>query len=284
MEIDFPAHREHLYAVARHMLGSPSEADDAVQEAWLRLATADTGDVRNVRAWLTTVVARICLDMLRARRARREVPMVAPPPGDEPDPQDDVVRAEAVGVALLVTLDMLTPAERLAFVLHDVFAVPFEEIAEILGRSTAAAKMLASRARRRVRAAGSPDGLPSRRTVVEAFLAAARDGDFARLLDLLDPDVTARADAYAAPDAAATLLRGAQTVARQALTFAHRAGHARVALVDGAPAILVEPHGRLVTAMTFTVEGGRVRAIDIVADPGALARLRPHVQSSDLWH
>jgi hypothetical protein len=168
----------------------------------------------------------------------------------------------------------LTPAERLAFVLHDVFAVPFDEIAEILGRSIAATKMLASRARRRVRGTQAADGdLPSRRRVVEAFLAAARDGNFAGLLDLLDPDVTARADAYAAPDAAAALLRGAHIVARQALTYAHQARYARVAMVNGAPAILVVPHDRLVTAMTFTVEGGRVLAIDIIADPQALTRL-----------
>jgi RNA polymerase sigma factor (sigma-70 family) len=270
----FQTHRAYLHAVARRMLGSASEADDAVQEAWLRLARTEATDVHNPRAWLTTVVARVCLDMLRARTARREVPLDAPTPGDGRDPEQEAVLADSVGLALLVVLDTLTPAERLAFVLHDMFGVTFEEIAPILGRSADAAKMLASRARRRVRAAQPSDPDPHRRrTVVEAFLAASRDGDFAALLDLLDPDVTARADTYSAPGATPTQLRGADTVARQALAFSHRAAHAHVGTVDGAPAILVSPNGRLVTVMTFTIQDGMIAAIDIIADPDRLAEL-----------
>ena len=215
---DFEAHRGHLRAVAYRMLGSASEADDAVQEAWLRLARADTNGIQDARAWLTTVVARVCLDMLRSRKARREVALDAPLPADSSDPEQEAMLADSVGLALLVVLDTLTPAERLAFVLHDMFAVPFGEIAPIVGRSTQATKMLASRARHRVRAAQVPDAdLHRRREVVDAFLAASRNGDFAALLDLLDPDVTARADASAAPPGAPTRVRGAQAVAGQAL-------------------------------------------------------------------
>lgn len=266
----FQTHRRYLHSVAHRMLGSVSEADDAVQEAWLRLARADPAGVDNERAWLTTVVARICLDLLRARTARREVPLDAQPltTASLPGPEDAVVLADAVGLALLVVLDTLTPAERLAFVLHDMFAVPFEEIAAILGRSTPAAKMLASRARGRIRAADASTVDPRRdRTVVEAFLAASRDGDFAALLDLLDPEVTARADHPP------VVLRGADVVGRQALSFAHRAEHAHAGLADGAPAILVTPGGRLVTVMTFTILDGLITGIDIIADPRRLARL-----------
>jgi RNA polymerase sigma factor (sigma-70 family) len=249
---DFEAHRSHLRAVAYHMLGSVSEADDAVQEAWLRLARVDDpGGIQHPRAWLTTVVARVCLDLLRSRGTRREVPLDAPLPGDAPDPEQAAVLADSVGVALLVVLDALSPAERLAFVLHDVFAVPFGEIAPIVGRSVEATKMLASRARRRVRGARAPDADRRRqRAVVEAFLAASRDGDFAALLDLLDPDVTARADT-AAPPGTPTLVRGAGAVARQALAFSHRAKHARIGLANGVPAIVVRPRGRLATVVTF---------------------------------
>jgi RNA polymerase sigma-70 factor (ECF subfamily) len=256
------------------MLGSADEADDAVQEGWLRLARTDAGDIRNIRAWLTTVVARVCLDMLRSRTARREVPLDVPPPADSPDPEHEAELADSVELALLVVLETLTPAERLAFVLHDIFAVPFAEIAPILGRSTPATKMLASRARHRVRTAQGADAeLPRRRAVVEAFLAASRDGDFAALLDLLDPEVTARADAAAAPPGMPTRLAGADAVARQALAFSGRAAHARVGLVGGAPAILVAPRGRLVTVMTFAIIDGRIAAIDIIADPQRLAEL-----------
>jgi RNA polymerase sigma factor (sigma-70 family) len=274
MDDAFQAHRNYLHAVACRMLGSVSEADDAVQETWLRLVRAETTDVDNMRAWLTTVVARVCLDMLRARTARREVPLPAPTLTDGPDPEQEAILADSVGRALLVVLDTLNPAERLAFVLHDMFAVSFDEIAPILGRSTQAAKMLASRARRRVRTAEAHDQDPRvRRAVVEAFLTASRNGDFAALLDLLDPDVTARADDYAAPGRTRGPLRGAQTIARQALAFAHRSRHAHVGVVDGEPAILVAPEGRLVTVMTFTIHDRLIVAIDIVADPHRLAQL-----------
>jgi RNA polymerase sigma factor (sigma-70 family) len=270
----FQAHRPYLHAVAYRMLGSAGEADDAVQEAWLRLARADTTGVDNPRAWLTTVVARVCLDLLRARTARREVPLDVPDLADGPDPEQEAMLADSVGLALLVVLDTLTPAERLAFVLHDMFAVPFDEIAPILGRSTQAAKMLASRARRRVRTAQVPeDSRRRRRTVVEAFLAASRNGDFAALLDLLDPDVTARADPAAAAGATFSV-RGAHVVARRALAFSHRARHAHLGIVDGEPAILVMSHGRPVTLLTFTIPDSRIVAIDIIADPARLERIR----------
>ncbi|MGC5018062.1 sigma-70 family RNA polymerase sigma factor [Micromonospora sp. DT47] len=271
---EFEAHRDHLRAVAYRMLGSASDVDDALQEAWLRLARADTSGVRNTRAWLTTVVARVCLDMLRSRTARREVPLDGPLPAESPDPQQEAMLAESVGLALMVVLDNLTPAERLAFVLHDMFALPFDEIAPILGRSTAAAKMLASRARHRVRAAQSPDtDMARQRRVVDAFLTASRNGDFAALLDLLDPEVAVRADAAAAPPGTPSHLRGAHAVARQALAFSHRAAHARTGLVNGAPAILVAPHGRLTTVMSFTFTDSKIMSIDIVANPQRLSQL-----------
>ena len=281
---DFEEHRAYLHAVAYRMLGSASEADDAVQETWLRLARADRDDIRDQRAWLTTIVARICLDMLRSRTSRREVALDEPPPAGDPDPEHEAVLADSVGVALLVVLDTLSPAERLAFVLHDTFSVPFDRIAAILGRSVPATKMLASRARRRIRASaeavdaeaadgaadGAADDTAGRWRVVEAFLAASRRGDFAALLDLLDPDVTARADASAAPAGQPVTLAGAQTVARQALAFSGNAQHARVGLVDGAPAILVEPHGRLALVLTFEIADDRIVELSIVADPGHL--------------
>ncbi len=270
---DFEAHRSHLRAVAYRMLGSRSEADDAVQEAWLRLARADTNGIHNTRAWLTTVVARVCLDMLRSRKARHEVPLDTPLPTDGPDPEQETMLADSVGLALLVVLDTLTPAERLAFVLHDMFAMPFQEIAPIVGRSTEATKMLASRARHRVRTAAVPDTDRDRqREVVDAFLAASRNGDFAALLDLLDPDVTVRADASAAPPGS-TELRGAHPVAQQALAFSRRAKDAHIGIVNGLPAILVTPHGRLLTVMTFTITNGNIVAIDVIADSQRLGQL-----------
>ena len=271
---EFEAHRSHLRAVAYRMLGSRSEADDAVQEAWLRVARADTNGIHNTRAWLTTVVARVCLDMLRSRKARHEVSLDTPLPADSPDPEQEAMLADSVGLALLVVLDTLTPAERLAFVLHDMFAVPFHEIAPIVGRSTQASKMLASRARHRARAAGQPStDLHLQREVVNAFLAASRNGDFAALLDLLDPDVTVRADASAAPPGTPTRLRGARAVARQALAFSHRAKHAHTGLVDGLPAILVTPGGHLATVMTFTITNGKIVAIEVIADSQRLGQL-----------
>lgn len=271
---EFEAHRSHLRAVAYRMLGSPSEADDAVQEAWLRLARADTNGIHNTRAWLTTVVARVCMDMLRSRKARHEVFLDTPLPADSPDPEQEAMLADSVGLALLVVLDTLTPAERLAFVLHDMFAVPFREIAPIVGRSTQATKMLASRARHRVRASAIPNTDRHRqREVVDAFLAASRNGDFAALVDLLDPDVTVRADASAAPAGTPTRLRGARAVARQALAFSHRAKHAHTGLVNGLPAILVTPSGHLATVMTFTITNGKIVAIDVLADSQRLGQL-----------
>ncbi|MEH1167472.1 sigma-70 family RNA polymerase sigma factor [Micromonospora sp. CPCC 205539] len=271
---DFEAHRGHLRSVAYRILGSASEADDAVQEAWLRSARADHVGIRNTRAWLTTVVARVCLDMLRARTARREVVLDAALPSVSPDPEQQALLADSVGLALLVVLDTLPPAERLSFVLHDMFAVPFEEIGSILGRSTPAAKMLASRARRRLRDAEAPDvDVTRQRKVVDAFLAASREGDFAALLDLLAPDVIARADGLATPGGVPTRLRGANAVARQALAFSQRARHASVGLVDGAVAILVAPQGRLAIVLTFAIHDSRIAAVDIIADPQRLAAL-----------
>jgi RNA polymerase sigma-70 factor (ECF subfamily) len=265
--------------MAYRMLGSLSEADDAVQETWLRLDRSG-GDIDNLGGWLTTVTGRVCLDMLRARRSRREEPLderEEPLEGREPpprggDPEEEALLADSVGVALLVVLDTLTPAERLAFVLHDLFAVPFDEIASIMGRSTAAAKMLASRGRRRVRR--GPDvagaGLARRREVVEAFLAASREGDFEALLALLDPGVVVRADAAAVPAGAPRLLRGAREVARQALTFSRRARHARVTLVNGSVAIVVTVRGRVAITMAFTFAGDRIAGIEVLADPGQM--------------
>lgn len=271
---DFEAHRDHLRGVAYRLLGSRSEADDAVQETWMRLSRADTEGIANIGAWLTTVVARVCLDMLRSRKARREVPGDARLPADSPDPEQEAVLADSVGLALLVVLDTLTPAERLAFVLHDLFAVPFQEIAPIIGRSPEAAKMLASRARRRVRTADLPrPDLHRQREVVDAFLAASRNGDFAALLDVLDPDVTVRADGFAAPPGAPTRLHGARAVAEGALVFSSRARHAHTGLVNGAPAILVTPHGRPATVLTFTIDGDRIAMIEVIADPRRLDRL-----------
>jgi RNA polymerase sigma factor (sigma-70 family) len=273
----FESHRAHLRAVAYRMLGSASEADDAVQEAWLRLSRADTTGVGNLGGWLTTTVARVCLDVLRSRSSRREEPLEARPDPvqDGADPEDAAVMADSVGLALLVVLDTLGPAERLAFVLHDLFAVPFDEIAPIVGRSPAAARQLASRARRRVRdAAPAPDAdLPRQRAVVDAFFAAAREGDFDALLAVLDPDVVLRSDGGLARPAASTVVRGGATVAGQALTFARLSPFIRPVLVNGAPGVLVAPHGRLASVMCFTVRNGKVAAIDVLADPARLDQL-----------
>jgi RNA polymerase sigma factor (sigma-70 family) len=270
----FEAHRSHLRSVAYRMLGTLSEADDAVQEAWLRLAHTNANDIHNTRAWLTTVVARVCLDMLRSRKGRHEVPLDTPLPAQGPDPEQEAMLADSVGLALLIVLETLTPAERLAFVLHDMFAVPFAEIAPIVGRSPQATKMLASRARHRVRAAEVADrDVATQRKVVDAFLAASRNGDFAALLDLLDPDVTVRADAAAAAPGAATRLRGVRQVARQALAFSHRAKDAQSGFANSLPAILLRPRGRLVTVITFTITNGKIVEIDVIADPERLGQL-----------
>jgi len=281
----FQAHRSHLRAVAYRMLGSLAEADDAVQGAWLRLSRADPSGVHNLGGWLTTLVARECLDMLRARTSRREEPLGVHLPDpivsrqDGVEPEQQALLAEGVGLALLVVLDTLAPAERIAFVLHDMFAVPFQEIAPIVGRSPNAAKMLASRARRRVQqgAAAVPDAdLARQRAVVEAFFAAARDGDFAALLALLDPDVVVRADRGAVAVGASKEVRGAAAAAEQVLTvggFARLARFTRPALVNGAAGVVTALGGRPVAVVAFTVRGGRIVEVDIFADPERLRRL-----------
>ena len=275
----FEEHRTHLRAVAYRMLGSLGEVDDAVQEAWLRLSRADATDIDNLGGWLTTVVARVCLDMLRSRQSRREEPFTpdAPEPaaiGTRGSPEQEALLADSVGLALLVVLDKLTPAERLAFVLHDMFAVPFEEIAPIVGRSAEATRQLASRARRRVRggaAAPAPD-LVRQREVVDAFLAALRGGDFEGLLAVLDPDVVVRTD-LAVPSGAPSEVRGAAVWAKQAVAFGHLAQLVRPALVNGDVGVVMAPHGRLSRALTFTIANGRITEIDVIGDPARLGAL-----------
>ncbi|PXY34279.1 RNA polymerase subunit sigma-70 [Prauserella sp. PE36] len=273
----FEAHREHLRAVAYRMLGSLTEADDAVQEAWLRLARSDTSEVANLAGWLTTVVSRVCLDMLRSRKSRREEsldthvpdPIVA---AAEPDPAEQAVLADSVGLALLVVLETLSPAERLAFVLHDMFGVPFGDIAPIVGRSPATATQLASRARRRVRGAALPDAdLPAQREVIDAFLAASRAGDFDALVAVLDPDVVLRVDTGAA--APSRLVRGAKNVAKQALLFSRTGPLARRAVVNGALGLVSVVRGKPVAVFSPTVRGGRIVEINILADPQRIAQL-----------
>jgi RNA polymerase sigma-70 factor (ECF subfamily) len=273
----FEARRARLAAIAYRMLGSSVEAEDVVQEVWLRISGHGVDEVRNLDGWLTTVTARICLDHLRTRVLRPEVSLDDTElPGDLGDPEEAVVLADSVGVALLVVLDTLPPAQRLAFVLHDLFDVPFGEIAAVVNRSPDAAKMLASRARRRVRTAGPTvaTSLARQRAVVEAFLAAARGGDMAKLLDVLDPGVVVRADAVASPTGAPVEIRGARAAAGQALRFAARVTHARPTLVDGSVGIAVTPNGRLALIMTFTLTADRIAAIGIVAEPERLHGLR----------
>jgi RNA polymerase sigma-70 factor (ECF subfamily) len=295
----FEDSRPHLAAVAYRMLGSRAEADDAVQEAWLRLARTDVDGVDNLRGWLTTVVSRVCLDMLRSRTSRREDPLadderVAPEAG----PEGEAVLADSVGAALLVVLDTLAPAERLAFVLHDLFAMPFDEIGTVLGRSPAAARQLASRARRRVQGVGSDEPDPDaagvesggltaddgggaggaasdpaaarRREVVTAFLTASRGGDFTALLELLDPEAVVLADAAAVIAGAEAEVRGAAAVAA---TFVGRAKAARLALLDGEPGLIWTHRGEVRMAFAFTVVDGHVAGIELIADPGRLAAM-----------
>jgi RNA polymerase sigma factor (sigma-70 family) len=272
----FEEHRPRLRAVATRLLGSGSEADDAVQETWLRLSRTDPDSVENLGGWLTTVVGRVALNMLRSRSTRREEPLDGHPGEDRPwhgpDPADTAVLADSVGMALVVVLDTLTPAERLAFVLHDLFDVPFDEIAPIVDRSPAAARQLASRARRRVQ--GSPpegDTDPARRReVVAAFLAASQSGDFAGLLALLDPDVVLRADAAAVATGAKATVRGAEAVAA---TFSGRARAARLALVDGVAQLVWSQGGAPRVGFAFTIADGTVTAIDLLADPALLGGL-----------
>jgi RNA polymerase sigma factor (sigma-70 family) len=277
----FEEHRTHLRAVAYRMLGSLSEADDAVQESWLRLSRSDASDIENLGGWLTTVVARVCLNMLRSRETRREEPMSAYVPDPivsregELAPDDEVLLADSVGLALLVVLETLAPAERLAFVLHDMFAVPFDEIAPMVGRSPTAARQLASRARRRVQgAAAAPDpDLARQREVVDAFFAAARDGDFDALVAVLHPDVVLRSDGGAVRPGASFVVRGAREVAESALTFARMSPFVRPALVNGAAGVVVAPHGRPFSVMGFTVRDGKIVEIDGIADPERLQKL-----------
>jgi RNA polymerase sigma factor (sigma-70 family) len=273
----FEANRAHLRAVAYRMLGSRTEADDAVQEAWLRLSRSDTSDVDNLAGWLTTVVARVCLDMLRSRKSRREEPMDAQTPEavanrESGDPEHETLLADSIGLALLVVLDRLAPAERVAFVLHDMFDLPFEEIAAIVGRSPAAARQLASRARRRVQGAPTaPDDDPARqREVVDAFLAASRGGDMNALLAMLDPDVVFRADPVAVRLGGTAEVRGAAAVAA---TFKGRAQAARPALVDGAVGAAVMLQGHLRIALGLTITESKITAIDAIADPEHLRQL-----------
>jgi RNA polymerase sigma-70 factor (ECF subfamily) len=275
----FEANRGHLRAVAYRMLGSLSEADDAVQESWLRLNRSDPSGIDNLSGWLTTVVARVCLDMLRSRKARREEALDANTPistrngGNGADPEHEAVLADSVGLALLVVLETLTPAERLSFVLHDLFDLPFDEIAPIVERSPAAARQLASRARRRVRGASiaSEVDLARQREVVDAFLAAARGGDFAALLAVLDPDVVLRSDRAALPRGGPREVHGASAVAELATRGGARA--ARPALVNGEVGVVVAPRGRLLMVLAFTIDGGKIVAIDAIGDPERLDAL-----------
>jgi RNA polymerase sigma factor (sigma-70 family) len=275
----FEEHRTRLRAVAYRMLGSLSEVDDAVQEAWLRLSRADTTGIDNLGGWLTTVVARVCLDMLRSRQSRREEPFT--PDAAEPaatgtrgnSPEQEALLADSVGLALLVVLDRLTPAERLAFVLHDMFAVPFEEIAPIVGRSAEAARQLASRARRRVRGGAAPDrDLVRQRGVVDAFIAALRAGDFEGLLAVLDPDLVVRAD-MPVPGGAPGEIRGATVWAKGAVAYGHLARITQPALVNGAIGVVVAPRGRLVRALRFTIANDKISEIEVIGDPARLGEL-----------
>jgi RNA polymerase sigma-70 factor (ECF subfamily) len=268
----FEANRAHLRAVAYRMLGSRSEVDDAVQEAWLRLSRSDTAGIENLSGWLTTVVARVCLDMLRSRKSRREQPLGpdVPEPVENPEHERETDLADSVGTALLVVLETLAPAERLAFVLHDMFAVPFEEIAPIVGRTPAAARQLASRARRRVQgtpAVPDPD-VTRQRKVVDAFLAASHNGDFEALLAVLDPDVVFRADHAAVRLGGLAEIRGAAAVAN---TFKGRAQAAKPALIDGAVGLAVIMGGQLRIALNLTIADDRIVAIEAVADPERLS-------------
>ena len=277
----FEEHRSRLRAVAYRMLGSLSEADDAVQEAWLRLSRQDAREIENLAGWLTTVVARVSLKMLRSRQSRREEPLgphVPEPivdPADGTDPEHEALLADSVGLALLVVLDTLTPAERLAFVLHDMFAVPFEEIAPIVARSPEATRQLASRARRRVRSAAPPldPDLATQWEVVDAFIAAARDGDFDGLLAVLDPSVRLRADAGAALSGRSREFRGADAVARQALAWSRVDLSMQRALINGAAGLVSTRDGRPLSVGAFTISGGKIVEIDVLADPQRLRQL-----------
>jgi RNA polymerase sigma-70 factor (ECF subfamily) len=277
----FEEHRARLRAVAYRMLGSLSEADDAVQEAWIRLGRSDANDIDNLGGWLTTVVGRVCLNMLRSRDTRREEPINPHMPDpiisreEGSDPEDEALVADSVGLALLVVLEMLTPAERLAFVLHDMFGVPFDDIAPMLGRSPAAARQLASRARRRVRgSAPAPDtDLQRQREVVDAFFAASRDGDFEALVAVLDPDVVLRSDGGSARPRDTMIVHGAENVASRALMYVRLSPYVQPALVNGVAGVVVAPGGRPFSVMAFTVRDGKIVEIDALTDPERLREL-----------
>src|SRR5215472_2346476 len=273
----FEENRQRLRGVALRMLGSITEADDALQETWLRLSRADAGSVENLAGWLTTVTARVCLDMLRSRSSRREelgamLPETSAANGEDGNPESEALLADSMGVALLVVLGTLAPAERVAFVLHDMFAVPFDEVAGIVGRSPAAARQLASRARRRVQGADAiPQGnLSKQREIVAAFLAASRDGDFQSLLELLDPDVVLNADRVVVEMGSPPRVSGADAVAG---TFSGRAKAARLALVDGIPGAAWARGGELLIVFDFLVAGGKISAIEMIADRQIIAEL-----------
>jgi RNA polymerase sigma factor (sigma-70 family) len=277
----FEEHRTHLRAVAYRMLGSVSEADDAVQEAWLRLSRSEAREIENMGGWLTTVVGRVCLNVLRSRRTRREdslevhVPEPIVSREDGVDPEHEALLADSVGLAMLVVLETLSPAERLAFVLHDIFGVPFDEIGPMVDRSPAAARQLASRARRRVQGEAPPPDpdMGRQREVVDAFFAAAREGDFDALVAVLHPDVVLRSDGGTARPGATHVLHGARAVAERAMTFAQLSPFVRPALINGAAGVVVAPHGRPFSVMAFTVAGGKIVAIDGLADPVRLREL-----------
>ena len=283
----FEGNRERLRAMAYRMLGSVSDADDAVQEAWIHVARADSGAVANLDGWFTTIVARVCLDMLRSRKSRREDPagedtaFGAGAAGAEAGPEQEAMLADSVGIALLVVLDRLAPAERVAFVLHDMFGVPFGEIAEITGRSAGAARQLASRARRRVRGDDGTPGadrasgerLARQHAVAEAFLAASRAGDLTALLAVLDPDVVLHADAATVPSGYPTVLEGAAAVAGGARSAAAMSRRSVVALINGVPGIVYAPRGRVRIVLAFTYRGDQISAIDIIADQDRLDAL-----------
>ncbi|HKR28131.1 MAG TPA: sigma-70 family RNA polymerase sigma factor [Acidobacteriaceae bacterium] len=278
----FENNRGHLRGVAYRMLGSLSEAEDAVQECWLRLSRSESDKVENLRAWLTTVVARVCLDMLRSRKSRGEEPLETPEtsaseasaiPHHAPDPETEAMMADSVGLATLVVLDRLNPAERLAFVLHDLFDIPFDEIARIAGRTSESVRQLASRARRRVRGATkvSPE-IAQQRTLVHEFLSALRAGDAAKIVALLTPEFTVEADRFAAPGVPAQI-RGAEAWAKEAIRTARGARFASPALIDGVVGLVIAPRGRLFRVMRFTFTGGRIGQIDVIGDPATLEKL-----------
>jgi RNA polymerase sigma factor (sigma-70 family) len=285
----FEQNRSHLRAVAYRMLGSAAEADDAVQEAWLRLSRSDASTIENLTAWLTTVVARVSLDMLRSRTSRREDSLeaqtVEPTSSHKRDPEQETLLANSVGVAVLVVLDRLAPPERLAFVLHDMFGVSFDEIASIVGRSPDAARQLASRARRRVQGADAPSSntISQQRKVVDAFIAALRSGDYQGLLAVLDPDVVVRVDEAAARPGAPREVRGAENWAKGAIAYSRLAQSQLMQpmLVDGNVGLIWAPHGKLQRALRFTVENGKIVAAEVIADPERLSNLNLAVLSAE---